>query len=622
MSFRAISKNILMFEDSCNVFVVRRGSSAVLIDFGSGHVLDHLEEIGVHHVQAILHTHHHRDQAQGDYKAIARGIPIYVPQHERHLFDQVETFWANKQLYDMYNVRNTYFSLTANVPIADVLADYEVFRWKDVELRILPTPGHSVGSISMVATIDGGTVAFVGDLIHSPGKVASLHDLQYKYGVFDGVEASVLSLGLLERSNPDILCPSHGQVMTDSSLALTKTKHNLRRFYRFQSGGELLADEFDFTPVATRLLHGTQSCSSFYVILSRDGRRALFVDYGAPNMALFQPASVHFEPGERVRFIEHSLARLKTQYGVEQIEAVIPSHYHDDHINGIPYLQKQMGTEVWAYENMREILENPAGELIGCVMPDPIQVSRVFKNEQTFSWEGLEFQIHFTPGHCDYHMSMFTTLDGKRLAFSGDNVWPPDFVPSLIYRNHVHRTSHQITARLYREYRPEVLCSGHGLFTNVAPEGYDQFFANAEKLTALFADLLPAESGILGLEPSWIQIYPYQIAAAPGTVAAVQVRIRNPVDKPADVLVAWVLPESWLVSPSEGRVGLDRGAGENLDFRIKIPAEYRFTQTKKAIALDVCLNGKQMGQLVEAVIECQRYGPAGALADGSKTTPA
>ncbi len=611
-SFASISKDLYLFRDTCNVYVIRNGSEAVLIDFGSGHVLDHLNEIGIEQVKAILHTHHHRDQAQGDLFAIERGIPIYVPQHERHLFDQVEIYWTTKQLYDMYNVRNTYFSLTRSVPVTGVLEDYDSFRWKDYEFKILPTPGHTLGSISLTTRIDGVIVAFTGDLIHSPGKVHTLFDMQYNYGALDGVEATVLSLNLLEEECPGLLCPSHGSVMKDVSKAFAKTKENLRSFYRLQSGGKLLVDEFDLTPVASRLLHGTQACSSFYAILSRDGKRAIFVDYGAPNYALFNPASAYFEAGERVRFIKHSLNRLRHQYGIETIEAVIPSHYHDDHINGIPYLQQQMGVEVWAYENMKEILENPAGELIGCVMPDPISVARTFKDEESFSWEGLNFKVHFTPGHCDYHMAMFTQIDGKRIAFSGDNVWPPDFVPSLIYRNHVHRTSHQITARLFQEHRPEVLCSGHGLFTNVVPEGYDMFLTNAKKLTELFGRLLPEESGILGIEPSWIQIYPYQLCGIPGKEIGLEVRVRNPLDSKTRVEFQWVLPETWTILPSTGSSELEEGKQESLSFSLSIPEGYCFTYPKMAIALDVSLNGERLGQIAEAVVEHERYGPAGA----------
>jgi hypothetical protein len=270
---------------------------------------------------------------------------------------------------------------------------------------------------------------------------------------------------------------------------------------------------------------------------------------------------------------------------------------------------------------MKEILENPTGELIGCVMPDPIAVARTFADGERFEWEGIRFDVHFSPGHCDYHMSMFTEMDGKRIAFSGDNVWPPGFVPSLIYRNHVHRTSHRTTALLYREYRPEVLCSGHGLFTNVAPEGYDVFLANAERLTSLFEELLPERSGILGVEPSWIQIYPYQMAADPGDTLRGEIRIKSPVDRDEEVGLRWVLPESWVAEPAEGSVRIAKGGTSRQPFALTIPAAYRFGHPKQAIALEVSLGGHALGQLAEAVVENRPYGGGSVRAKLSAGAP-
>jgi glyoxylase-like metal-dependent hydrolase (beta-lactamase superfamily II) len=610
--FTSVTENVFRFEDTCNVYVIRSGRRAVLVDFGGGHVLEHLQDIAVDEVAAILHTHHHRDQAQGDRLAAARGIPILVPQHERHLFDQVETFWTTKQLYDMYNVRNTYFTLTASVPVAGVLEDDEVFEKAGVRLEIVPTAGHTVGSISLVGRMDGTTVAFTGDLLFAPGKVLTLYDMQYSYNAVDGVESAILALNLLEEKSPRIICPSHGDVITDVPAALTMTRNHLRSYFRLQTGGQLAVDELDFTPVASRLLYATQRCSAFYVLLSRDGTRALFVDYGAPSLSLFQPASHRFEPGERVRFIHHSLDRLKAQYGVQTIEAVMPSHYHDDHINGIPYLQRAMGTEVWAYENMKEVLENPGGELIGCVLPDPVTVSRTFHDGERFSWDGLDFEVHYSPGHCDYHMSLFTRIDGKRIAFSGDNLWPPGFTPSVIFRNHVHRTSHQVTAKLFKEYRPEILCGGHGLYTNIAPESYDIFLTNAEKLTELFEKLLPDSSGILGLEPSWIQIFPYQMRERRGESLAGEVRIRGPVPRTAHIEFSWVLPDGWQAQPAHDSVDLPEGGTMVRKFLLSIPASFQFSHPKQAVALDVRLDGREIGQVAEAVVEHLPYGGASA----------
>src|SRR6185369_6848878 len=54
----AITENVSLFKDTCNVYVIGKGHEAVLIDFGSGDVLDELAGI---RVVAVLMTHHHRD---------------------------------------------------------------------------------------------------------------------------------------------------------------------------------------------------------------------------------------------------------------------------------------------------------------------------------------------------------------------------------------------------------------------------------------------------------------------------------------------------------------------------------------------------------------------------------
>ena len=597
-----LSNHLYRFEDTCAVYAVVEGGDAVLIDFGSGEVLDHLGELCVGHVAAVLHTHHHRDQCQGDRRAVDAGIPIFVPEHERRLFEQAELFWASKQTFDVYNVRNTYFSLTQNVPVAGSLSDYSAWSSGTFAFSVLPTPGHSVGSATLLAEIDGRRVAFTGDLLYAPGKVQTLYDMQYNYGAVDGVESAILSLSNLARRDPDLLLPSHGQPMWDAPNAIRDTRDGLTSFYKLLANGMLPAGEIDFVPVLPHVLAATYACSYFYVITSDSGK-ALLVDFGAPSLSQFAPAQISFEPGERVRFVEHSLQRLRKQHGVREIEAVLPSHYHDDHVNGIPYLQQELGVECWAYENMQDILENPRGELIGCVLPEPIHVHRTFRDGERLDWEGYEFAIHYTPGHADYHMGMFAEIDGHSVAFSGDNVFPLRAgTPSLIYRNHVHKTSHQQTARLFLEYAPDVLCGGHDLQTEVKPVVYQGFAAKALQLTQLFETLLPGEANF-GLEPSWVQIYPYQPLAVSGDCVEFEVRLSNFLTETADAGVKLVLPNGWMASPSIGRVVIPAGSRGRIGFEVQIPAEYTFLYPRVAIAADVIFNGRRLGQIAEAVVE-------------------
>ena len=57
--------HLYRWTDTCNVYVLKDGKSAILIDLGDGTVLSHLGEIGVTKVDWVLLTHHHREQCQG-----------------------------------------------------------------------------------------------------------------------------------------------------------------------------------------------------------------------------------------------------------------------------------------------------------------------------------------------------------------------------------------------------------------------------------------------------------------------------------------------------------------------------------------------------------------------------
>ena len=118
-----ISDHLYLFRDTCNVYVVTDGSRALLVDFGSGRVLDHLGDVGVSQVDWILHTHHHRDQCWGTNTIRARGARVAVPEHESHLFEKAELFWSHKRVYDNYNDRSTFNTVGENIPVDQVLEE-------------------------------------------------------------------------------------------------------------------------------------------------------------------------------------------------------------------------------------------------------------------------------------------------------------------------------------------------------------------------------------------------------------------------------------------------------------------------------------------------------------------
>lgn len=603
---RQISTNLFVLEDTCNVYLIKQGSSGLLIDFGSGAILHHLPALGITTVDGILHTHHHRDQAQGDHLAVARDIPIFVPEQEQQYFTDAENFWRNRRIFELYYVRNDFFSLTINVPVKGPLRDHETFGWKDHGFYIQPTPGHTPGSITLLTDVDGRKVAFAGDLMHSPGKVQTLYDLQYAYEEHEGADLSAYSLAELSKHAPDLFCPSHGHEMTDPVPAMRQAVSKLNEWFDYWKswGGS-----FDQTPrrLTRHVVAHYQTMSSFYAIISDSGK-ALFIDYGGPSWNAFYAFRDSVGGRNRLRFLEHSIENLRAHHGLQSVDVAIPSHMHDDHLSGLPYLSRHHGTKIWCFENFVDILENPRGHNLGCTLAEPIRVDRVIRHRETFRWEEFEFTAVHSPGHTDFQMALFATIDGVRLGFTGDAFFhdadrPFQIRHNLIYRNRVKLGDHLKSVVNLLEFRPQILCPGHGEPFLLDLDMVESFRTKLTKQDVLIRELVADADTDLGLDPSWIEIYPYQSAAARGDTRAFEIRARNHRQRAVELQVALALPAGWRCAPKISKFTVPARESAQASVSITIPSDFQATQSRIAIAADVMCDGEYRGQIAEAVID-------------------
>ncbi len=331
-----IIANLFRFQDTCSVYLIRCGETGVLIDFGDGAILDELAQAGVRRVTDVLVTHHHRDQCEGLARAKAHGARIWVPETEQELFSQVDAHWQAREIFNNYNVRQDRFSLLEPVPVDGVLRDYSQLDIGGCSFTVLPTPGHTPGSLSLLAEIDGQQVAFTGDLIAAPGKVWSASALQWSYSGSEGAAASILSLLDLKSRAPQLLLPSHGDPIPEPDMAIDLLVERFWQMLQFQQKNPHLFDWIasPYLPVTPHLLLNCTSLSNSYVLLSESGK-ALVIDYGYDFMTGLAPGA---DRASRRPWL-YSLAALKRDFGVTAIDAALPTHYHDDHVAGLNLLQ-------------------------------------------------------------------------------------------------------------------------------------------------------------------------------------------------------------------------------------------------------------------------------------------
>ena len=586
----AIAPRVSCFRDTCNVYVLHSGRDAVLVDFGDGEVLDRLEELGVDRVTDVLLTHHHRDQLGGLARAAAAGIRIWAPPVELELIAGMDERWRRRQTWNDYDVREDRFSLLESVPVHGVVPEYRSLTLGDLEVQVLPTPGHTLGSVSYLVDLDGRRLAFTGDLVYGDGRVWSLAATQWTYSGIEGWAATIVSAAILGGREPDVLLPSHGDAIEDPEAALTGLSERLQRLIDLRVPRSFDVAErvrAPFEAITPHLLRNRTMFATNYALVSETGAALLF-DFGY---------DVHTtaSPTERTarRTLLWSLDALRRDHGVTSIDAAIVSHYHDDHVAGLNLLRDVEGAEVWAAENVAPILEHPESYDLPCLWFEPVDVDHVLPLDEPFTWHEYELTVYALPGHTRYACAIGFEVDGTKILVTGDQQ-TDDGDRSILnyqYRNRFVPEDFARSAELYRRLRPDLLLGGHWLPLRVTDDLLDRLAADAERLAELHRELLPAAG--LGTEGFAARIEPYH-----GTPATTEYRVivRNPFDTPEPARVRLVVPAGWHTTPAEQELELTAGGEATATFRVEAAGTGAF-------AADVTIGETRFGQQAEALVE-------------------
>ena len=596
-----ISEHLFRFEDTCNVYLLAGEAASLLIDFGSGDALDELQPYQLPAPTDVLITHHHRDQGQGLAKAATAGLHIWAPYNEQDLFHSVDAHWQARAVFNNYNVRQDRFSLLEPVPLFGLLEDYAVYHLAGFRIEVAPTPGHTTGSLSLMVEVDGQKVAFTGDLIYAPGKLWSLAASQWSYNGGEGLPATVASLLDIQERQPNLLLPSHGAPIAAPAEAIDLTVARLVELMAYRRENPhltaLIAEPY--SPVTPHLLRSNQNVANTAVLLSSTGK-ALFIDFGYDfTTGLAQDA----DRASRRPWL-YSLKNLKRKYGIQRVDVVLPTHYHDDHVAGINLLRRVEGTQSWIPANFAPILANPARYNLPCLWYDPIPADRVLPLGQPISWEEYTLTVFAFPGHTRYAVAIFFVVDGQRVLVVGDQYQSEDGLQwNYVYQNRFSAGDFHYTAGLYAQLRPDLVLSGHWEPLWVKPGYFDELHQRGEALERMHNDLLPDEIAGFGVEGFGARIEPYQAFLHLGEKLELEVEVKNPTPQTAMAEVRLVLPSGWKADPALRVIELAPGVETRLSFRVTPPPDLVIRRAR--LAVDLTVGGHFFGQQAEALVTIQ-----------------
>jgi glyoxylase-like metal-dependent hydrolase (beta-lactamase superfamily II) len=495
-----------------------------------------------------------------------------------------------------------------DVPIDRWLEDYDSPSIAGYSWRVNPTPCVSYGAVSLTVEHHGKTLAFTGDLLHSSGKVNRLAPLQYVYNDAMGVKNVYSSTVELAKLSPDFILPSCAGPISEPKSAIEKLQSNLQEYYRFIYGPQAdlsVCSQKQVTQVLPWLYRSTVAATETYFVIGKSGKVAC-IDYGYHNSF---PAPMTRDLAQW-RPLLHSIPDLEAELGRKGIDAFIITHHHDDHVSGVPLLQRLYNPEVFAANELIDILAQPHAYDQQCLWHRPIQA----KGKQSgvwHAWDGLRFRFDPISGHSRYSSLVTFDNDGVTVCHIGDQfLWrggkgfnyasEAHFFSNHVYLNGPCRGDYQRFVGILKEHNPSLVLTGHSEPQTPDAIWYTKLEEGAKRWDELHERLMPlADSDPHGGVSSEVaKMSPYRTFLNAPAPFALRVHVTNPLNKAADVVVQLVGPQSWHLGV--GKLLLTaRGEGE-IELRCVPSANTRCRRTP--LTLKVTVDGQPWGELAEALV--------------------
>ena len=586
MALINITENIYGFDkDCCRVYIIKNGSDAVLIDFGSGAVLDELPALNITKICAVYITVPQRNHCQG-LSLLPHDVPVFYPEGTEEIIARFAAKTGNPVRFPLfpgaYEIPASLNNPGNHPPATMQFGDYTISP-----LRI---GGFMECQTAYFADSVNERICFSGDAIYAPGKIHAAYNFEHMHHTGTGQYRGAEALRLLRMERPGIICPAHGEVMRDNtfeSLTLTMDRLNqLAQLYETNCPGVPASQRIpcakgEFRQVSEHIWMR----NNIYVVISESGK-ALLVDF-------YEPDDEH---------VRQFLKAFATSFPGTAIEKILISHFHFDHWVGINELRKYADFEVACGSYLKTALENPSAFKRPFQYSPGIKVDHGYADNETFKWHEYTFEIFDFPGQTDLHSGYFAVIDGRKVFFTGDNFFPAQQWGGTgglsSFNGGDPENGWRRSIKLLLRLEPEWVLASHThpfMFRRADFEKrLDWTYKIVDAMKAIAAD----EHYQLTFNQHLFKVFPYSQPS--GEFFAVEFTAVNPAEKTAIFKIAPVVPSGIesINSSAEITVPPSGSASARFDFKTD-----EFAMKSGAmIAFDIIRNSEYLGQKTECFI--------------------
>ncbi len=614
--------DLFVWTDTCNAYVLRDGDAALLIELGDGTVLDHLPEIGVKKPEWLLLTAHHREGLQGVARLDRSVTRIAAPKDEQAFLETPAQFrkWHPK-LNDAFTVHGSSYVRPprAAVKVDRWLAAGESFEWRGREIQCLATPGHSPGGMSFVLREGGKASVFSGGVMHDGAKMTNWFDTEWDYGFAKGLDALTASVDKLIALEPQLAFPSQGPVIRSAAEQFKAYREKLAIFradyvrgypVKNSSRGSHPATQPTKVPMVVQVtphlyMFGSEMAGKNFAIIIADSGHGLLLDCG-----LF-PAIM----------LERIINDMKQHLGLKQIDACWISHMHGDHFTLVPALRRH-GVQFWTMDTIADKCENPRNydypALIGAYGAgfEGVKIDRILRAGDVIDWEGYKLHIDWMPGQTEFGNALWLELDGRKIVFTGDNLFGDPADPAqnghecVVARNSaITEEGYLVAAKYLRNLKPDIIMGAHTVLMTEPAAFVERYHEWAERIIRLYKELLPDDDYDYLYDPYWVSAYPYRVDLTKQDSLTVQVTVRNFRGSPQEHRVELRLPPGIEADPPVLAGSVAARSRQAFPVKLTVKDRDALLPGVQIAPFDITLDGKRYGELFDFVLMAKETEP-------------
>jgi hypothetical protein len=244
------------------------------------------------------------------------------------------------------------------------------------------------------------------------------------------------------------------------------------------------------------------------------------------------------------------------------------------------------------------------------------KIDRILKAGDVIDWEGYKLHIDWMPGQTEFGNALWLELDGKKIVFTGDNLFGDPADPAqnghecVNARNSaIIEEGYLVAAEYLQKLQPDIIMGAHSVLMTEPAAFIDRYHAWAQRIIGLYRDLLPDPDYAYLFDPYWVSAYPYRVDLSQDDTQTVQVTVRNHRNRPQSHRVVLKLPPGIEANPAvlDGNVS----AKSRQMFPVKLTVKDRAALPKgvQIIPFDITLDGKRYGELFDIVFQAKEPVP-------------